>query len=146
MKKDMSEKYLQYAILFYKNQLCDGLLWYAYRDTVKGCLTLPQQQKLANLDKKYKKLSPWPVTLNGYFERLENFKELADNLIEFYADCYPLLQTHADKSLASNAKRVAWRWRNILATAKQFRTKALHHEWSEVLDIPLMHHTEWWHL
>ena len=143
MKKDRSVEYLTNAILFYE-ELCYELLYYACTDTIKGCLTLPQQQKLANLKKKYEKLSPWPETLNEYFKKFENSKKLADKLIEFYAVCYSSLQTNADNSLKANDKRIAWRWWNILNTARRLRAQALHHKWSEHLHMPVMHHTEWW--
>ena len=106
-------------------------------------LTQQQQVKLKSLEQEYDEYYPGrgktrAVTFNGYVERYKKFKNLTDNLIEFYHNCCEQLKYYAPDM-------VAWRWSNILDTEKSYQQRALNHNWSENLFKPQMHNMEWWH-
>ena len=136
MEQDMSVKVLENATRFYRDRMCNGMLWFA-SNHIKW-LTRQQQIKLQRLTNQDIQYSPAAVTLDDYFNRYINYKKLADDLINFYQECYPLLKTDAPKM-------VAWRWWNILDTEQQYRNEALSHNWSENLDKFDMHNMKWWH-
>ena len=111
------------------------MLWFAENNM--HWLTEQQEEELKSLEREYKKYSP-AVTFDEYVENYETFKNLTDDLINFYEKCDPWLNTNAPV-------KIAWRWRNILRTEQRYQIQALTHDWSKHLFKPQMHNMEWWH-